>query len=82
MTRGSGSVVLLNKKTRRSKGYVEVFPDGRVKAGYWQDTARTYGTADEAHAHFRQVYSHNPTPDAWDIAYVLEQFIEQRDDGL
>lgn len=73
--------VLCDNRTAAGHAYVELLPDGKVKAGYYKDTARLYGSADEAHAHFRQAYSFSNSHSAWNIAYALEEYLSQRDDG-
>ena len=73
--------VILDKTSRLGHPYVEVFEDGRVKAGYYKDTARVYESADEAYARFRASFDHSGNHSAWNICYALEDFMEQRDDA-
>jgi hypothetical protein len=75
------SRILLNNTKVRGHGYVELLDDGRVKAGYFKDTAKLYGSADEAHARFRESYDFSGNLSSWNISECLQDYIAQRDDG-
>lgn len=75
------SQVLLDKHSKLGHAYVELLDDGRVKAGYWKDAAKTYGSVEEAYARFRESFDMSGNNSAWNICYVLEDYIQQKDEG-
>lgn len=75
------SRVLLDKRTPVGHGYVELLEDGQVKAGYWSDTAKTYASAEEAYARFRQSFDQSNNHSAWNICYALEAYMQEKDDA-
>ena len=77
---GTGQVIL-DKGGRLGHAYVELYEDGRVRAGYYKDTAKLYGSADEAYARFRESVDNSPNHSAWNICYALEDYLSQRDDA-
>lgn len=81
MTDTVASRVLLDKTSPNGHSYVELFEDGRVKAGYYKDTAKLYGSADEALARFHESFAFSGNRSAWNILTALGDYMEQRDDG-
>lgn len=77
---GTGRVIL-DKTGPIGHAYVELFDDGRVRAGYYKDTAKLWGSADKAYARFRQSVDEAPNHSAWNICYALEDYLTQRDDA-
>lgn len=73
--------VLLDRTQTPAGGYVELYDDGRLRAGYWRETAKPYETADQALLHFRAAHAHNGNPATYRIVATLENYLEQRDDG-
>lgn len=80
MTETITSRVLLDNRNAVDPAYVELFDDGKVKAGYYPDTANTYGSAEEAYAVFRQRATAGSHA-AWSICYLLEEYLATKDDG-
>jgi hypothetical protein len=77
---GTGRVIL-DKTSKIGHAYVELFDDGRVRAGYYKDTAKMYGSVDEAYARFRESVDQSANHSAWNICYALEDYMGQRDEG-
>jgi hypothetical protein len=75
------SRVLLDNSDHIGHAYVELFDDGRVRAGYYKDTAKPYESAEEALTHFQQSYSFSNNPSSWNICQTLQSYLEQKDDG-
>lgn len=81
MTDTAASRVILDKTSPVGHAFVEILDDGRVRAGYYKDTAKLYGSAEEALARFRESYNFSGSHSAWNICYALEDYTAQRDDG-
>lgn len=77
---GTGRVIL-EKTCPIGFAYVELYDDGRVRAGYYKDTAKLWDSVDEAYARFKQSFVESGNHSAWDICYALEYYLGQRDDG-
>lgn len=75
------SQILLNKMTKNHGSYVEVFGDGKVKAGEYESSAQMFDTADAAYAYFRPMATGTSGHWAWHICYILEDYLSQRDEG-
>lgn len=75
------SQILLNKMTKNHGSYVEVFGDGKVKAGEYESSAQVFDTADAAYAYFRPMATGTSGHWAWNICYILEDYLSQRDEG-
>lgn len=73
--------VLLDMTKTPAGGYIELYDDGRLRAGYWKETAKPYETAELALAHFREAYSLNSNPATYGIVDTLQRYLEQRDEG-
>lgn len=73
--------ILLNNKSPVGGGFVELFDDGTVRAGQYETTKRKFGSTDEAYAHFRPMAVGIGGHWAWNICYVLEDYMAGRDDG-
>ncbi len=73
--------VILDKTGAIGHAYVELLDDGRVRAGYYKDTAKLYNSADEAHTRFKHSFDQSGNHSAWNICYALEDHIGQRDEG-
>lgn len=75
------SQVLLHHETKTYGAYVEVFDDGRVKAGEYETSANTFASIDEAYAYFRPMavgLFRGPHR----IVECLQDLMDQRNDGL
>jgi hypothetical protein len=81
MTKVMGGHILLDNKDRRGHAYVELLDDGRIKAGYFADTAKTYESAEEAHVRFKESITFSDNLSAWNICDCLEDYMAKRDDG-
>lgn len=77
---GTGRVIL-EKTSSVGFSYVEIYDDDRVRAGYYKDTAKLYGSADIAHTRFKQSFEESGNHSAWNICDALENYMAQRDDG-
>lgn len=75
------SKVLIEKKHASGGSYVELLDHGRVKAGQYEATAKMFESADAAYTHFRPMAVGAHGHWAWNICYVLEDHITQRDEG-
>lgn len=75
------SKVLIHKLSRLGHCYVELLEDGKVKAGYYQDTAKTYDSMAEAYARFRDSFNNSGNHSAWNICYILEDYMQQENEG-
>ena len=73
--------VLLDNTNRVGGGYIELFDDGRLRAGYRKKPPKTNGSADEALVHFKEAHSHPGNLATGRICEALQHYIEQRDDG-
>lgn len=69
--------VILDKRSVNGHAYVELLDDGRVKAGYYPDTAKVYNSVEDAYARFRQSYELSSNHSAWNICYVLEDYLPE-----
>lgn len=72
---------ILLKKDTHGGSYVELFDDGRVKAGQHESTATLFDSADQAYTHFRPMAVGSSGHWAWNICYILEDYLSQRDEG-
>lgn len=73
------TLILIDEKTSRHGSYAAVLPDGRVRAGEYESTARLFSTAEEAQATFRSMSGGHPHYAK--IAEALEGYIEHKDEG-
>lgn len=75
------SRILLDKKHKNTGTYVELFDDGRVKAGQYEASARLFDSVDQAYSYYRPMAVGTHGHWAWNICYILEDYLSQRDEG-
>jgi len=79
-SRGTGRI-LLDKTQDIDHAYVEIYPDGQVRAGYFKDTAKLYKDVDQAYERFRESYNYSKSPSSWNICACLEEHFPRRRRG-
>lgn len=67
--------VILDKTSRLGHAYVELLDNGRVRAGYYKDTAKVYETVEDAYARFKESFDLSGNHSAWNICYALEDYL-------
>lgn len=73
--------VKLHHETATYGAYVELLEGGRVKAGEYETTARTFASIDEAYAYYRPIAVGN-FRGPHRIVECLQNLMDERNDGL